>query len=322
MRVLSGIQPSGKLHIGNYFGMMKKMIEHQENSQLLCFIANYHALTSIGDRQALQENTLEAAMNFLALGLDPKKSIFWVQSDVPEVVELTWLLSNVTPVGLMERSHSYKDKIAKGLEANMGLFNYPILMAADILLFQSNIVPVGKDQKQHLEIARDIAMKFNYAYGEVFTLPEPQIDENVAVIPGVDGQKMSKSYHNTIEIFTDKDTLKSRVMAIVTDSQPVEAAKEPDKCNLYNIYKLFLSPEQNQQLRDRYLAGGLKYGVTKKELIEVIWEYYAPYRETYQNLNQDPAQVHRILAQGASQARAIAQDTLQKARQLTGLNYV
>lgn len=321
MRVLSGIQPSGKLHIGNYFGMMKKMIQYQNKSQLLCFIANYHALTSVSDSQAIQENTLEAAINFLALGLDPEKSIFWVQSDVPEVLELTWLLSNITPVGLMERAHSYKDKIAKGLDASMGLFNYPMLMAADILLFQSDIVPVGKDQKQHLEITRDIALKFNHTYGETFTLPNPEIDENVAIIPGIDGQKMSKSYNNTLEIFTDKDSLRSKVMSIVTDSQPVEASKDPDKCNIYNVYKLFLDDAANQDLRARYINGGLKYGSTKKELVEVIWDYFAPYREKYEQLKHAPETVRQILSSGAARAREIAAKTLSQARSLTGIRY-
>ncbi|HCY38053.1 MAG: tryptophan--tRNA ligase [Candidatus Margulisiibacteriota bacterium] len=321
MRILSGIQPSGPLHIGNYFGMMKKMIQYQETSQLLCFIANYHALTSISNSTLLAENTLEAAISFLALGLDPNKSIFWVQSDIPEVTELTWILANITPVGLMERSHSYKDKIAKGLAPNMGLFNYPILMASDILLYQSEKVPVGKDQKQHVEITRDIAIRFNNEYGDIFTIPEPEIDENVATIPGIDGQKMSKSYNNTIEIFTDKATLKTKVMSIVTDSLPVDASKDPDKCNVFNIYKLFIPTEEEAILRNRYINGGLKYSEVKKELVEIIWNFYAPYREKYEDLKAHPEVVRTILKTGEKRAREIAQPTIEKVKKSIGLRY-
>ena len=321
MRILSGIQPSGPLHIGNYFGMMKKMIQYQETSQLLCFIANYHALTSISNSTLLAENTLEAAISFLALGLDPNKSIFWVQSDIPEVTELTWVLANITPVGLMERSHSYKDKIAKGLAPNMGLFNYPILMASDILLYQSEKVPVGKDQKQHVEITRDIAIRFNNEYGDIFTIPEPEIDENVATIPGIDGQKMSKSYNNTIEIFTDKATLKTKVMSIVTDSLPVDASKDPDKCNVFNIYKLFIPTEEEAILRNRYINGGLKYSEVKKELVEIIWNFYAPYREKYEDLKAHPEVVRTILKTGEKRAREIAQPTIEKVKKSIGLRY-
>ncbi|HAR63486.1 MAG TPA: tryptophan--tRNA ligase [Candidatus Margulisbacteria bacterium] len=321
MRILSGIQPSGPLHIGNYFGMMKKMIQYQETSQLLCFIANYHALTSISNSTLLAENTLEAAISFLALGLDPNKSIFWVQSDIPEVTELTWVLANITPVGLMERSHSYKDKIAKGLAPNMGLFNYPILMASDILLYQSEKVPVGKDQKQHVEITRDIAIRFNNEYGDIFTIPEPEIDENVATIPGIDGQKMSKSYNNTIEIFTDKATLKTKVMNIVTDSLPVDASKDPDKCNVFNIYKLFIPTEEEAILRNRYINGGLKYSEVKKELVEIIWNFYAPYREKYEDLKAHPEVVRTILKTGEKRAREIAQPTIEKVKKSIGLRY-
>ena len=243
-RVLSGIQPSGNVHLGNYFAMIKKMVENQKNHQLFCFIVNLHALTTVNDSKALAAYTRDVAVSLLALGIDPEKSYFWVQSDVPEVTELAWILSNVTPLGLMERCHSYKDKVAKGIKPNTGLFIYPILMTADILLFKSDLVPVGKDQKQHLEVARDIAIKFNSVYGEVFTVPEAIIDKSVATVPGVDGQKMSKSYGNTIEVFMEKDALKKKVMGIVTDSLPVEAKKEPDKCNLFNIYKLFLSEKE------------------------------------------------------------------------------
>ena len=277
MRVLSGIQPSGSLHLGNYFGMMSKMIAYQEQQELFCFIANYHAQTSLSDGKALARGTLEAAANFLALGMDPEKSTFWVQSDLPEVQELTWILSNFTPMGLLERCHSYKDKIAKGIAANHGLFAYPVLMTADILLFQSETVPVGKDQKQHVEVARDIAIKFNNEYGEVFTLPEVEIDEDVATVPGVDGQKMSKSYGNTIDLFLEEKALRKQIMRIVTDSTPVEEPKDPDACNVFQIYRLFLDKAGEEDLRKRYLAGGTGYGEVKQELFETVRDFFAPY---------------------------------------------
>ena len=272
MKVLSGIQPSGELHIGNYFGMMRPMIEYQEQEELYCFIVNLHALTTVFDGEVLKKNIINAAVDFLALGLDPNKCIFWVQSDIPEVIELTWYLCNITPVGLLERCHSYKDKIAKGLSPNHGLFTYPVLMAADILLYQSEKIPVGKDQKQHVEVARDIAIKFNNIYGETFVLPEPEINSNLAVIPGLDGQKMSKSYNNTIEIFADENNMRKKIMSIVTDSTPVETPKDPEKCNLFAIYSLFVSNEDKERLIKRYRAGGLKYGEVKKELFEIIWK--------------------------------------------------
>ncbi|MBE0586272.1 MAG: tryptophan--tRNA ligase, partial [Desulfofustis sp.] len=237
MRILSGIQPSGKLHIGNYFGMMKTMIGHMESADLYVFIVDLHALTSVRDRDKLAQGTIEAAADFLALGLDPDKCLFWVQSDVPEVCELTWILSTIAPMGLIERCHSYKDKIAKGISPSHGLFSYPVLMAADILLYQAERVPVGKDQKQHLEVARDLAQKFNNEYGETFVVPEPAIDEQTATVPGLDGQKMSKSYDNTIPIFLDGKELKKRIMAIQTDATPVEEPKNPDTCTLFQIFR-------------------------------------------------------------------------------------
>jgi len=319
-RVLSGIQPSGNVHLGNYFAMIKKMVENQKNHQLFCFIVNLHALTTVNDSKALADYTRDVAVSLLALGIDPEKSYFWVQSDVPEVTELAWILSNVTPLGLMERCHSYKDKVAKGIKPNTGLFIYPILMTADILLFKSDLVPVGKDQKQHLEVARDIAIKFNSVYGEVFTVPEAVIDKSVATVPGVDGQKMSKSYGNTIEIFMEKDALKKKVMGIVTDSLPVEAKKDPDKCNLFNIYKLFLSEKEEKDLRKRYEAGGLKYGEVKKELFEVIWDYFAEARVKREALVKDKEYTNRILKQGAKKAREVALGTLKKVKQITGLS--
>ena len=321
MRVLSGIQPSGTLHIGNYFGMMKTMIAHQANSELFAFIVNLHALTSLNDPAALKKNTLEAAADFLALGLDPDNSIFWVQSDVPEVTELTWILSNVTSMGLLERCHSYKDKIAKGLTPNHGLFAYPVLMAADILLYQSHIIPVGRDQKQHVEVTRDIAERFNYVFGETFVLPAPEINEDLAVVPGLDGQKMSKSYDNTIEIFTDKKTLKEKVMRVVTDARAVDEPKDPDNCNLFALYRLFAEPEAVEEMRARYLAPGLKYVDVKKEIIELIWNYFLESREKRQDLTNDPDKIRDILAMGAKKARAIAMETLELVRDRVGLLY-
>ena len=249
MRVLSGIQPSGTLHIGNYFGMMRPMIAYQDRSELFVFLVNLHALTTLHDADVLKRNTLEAAAAFLALGLDPDKCVFWVQSDVPEVTELTWVLNNFTSMGLLERAHSYKDKVAKGLVPNAGLFDYPVLMAADILLYQSNIIPVGKDQKQHVEITRDIAGTFNNTFGETFVLPQPEINEDVAVVPGIDGQKMSKSYNNAIDIFTTKKELKDRIMRVVTDARAVEDPKDPDNCNLFALYRLFNTPEKIEEMR-------------------------------------------------------------------------
>ena len=319
MRILSGIQPSGSFHIGNYFAMMKKMITYQEEQELFAFIANLHALTSLPEGERLVSNTWDAAASFLALGLDPEKSVFWVQSDVPEVTELTWILSNVTPLGLLERCHSFKDKVAKGIQPNLGLFAYPVLMAADILIYRSDRVPVGQDQKQHIEVARDIAIKFNLSYGETFTVPEAEIDESLAVIPGTDGQKMSKSYGNTIDIFSDKETLRRQVMGIVTDSTPVEAPKDPERCNLFAIASLFLSQEEKLSLAERYRAGGLRYSNVKKDLLERIWKYFAPYREKRSWLLENPDALRRILSHGAEKAREVADRTLGQVRSRTGL---
>jgi tryptophanyl-tRNA synthetase len=320
-RILSGIQPSGAFHIGNYFGMMKKMIEYQDQSELFCFIANYHAMTSLTEGPALARGTFEAAAAFLALGIDPNRCTFWVQSDVPEVQELTWVLSTLTPMGLLERCHSYKDKTARGIAANHGLFAYPVLMAADILLFQSDVVPVGKDQKQHLEVARDIALKFNHTFGHTFVVPDAEIDDEVAVVPGTDGQKMSKSYGNAIYIFTDRPTLKKAVMSVVTDATPVEDPKDPDKCNLYALAKLFLSAADRQALRDRYTGGGLKYSDVKKELIELIWSHFAPHRERWDHYLANPRVVIDVLGAGAEKARAAAAPTLADVRRRVGLTY-
>jgi tryptophanyl-tRNA synthetase len=321
MRILSGIQPSGSFHIGNYFAMMKKMIEHQEKHELYAFIANLHAMTSNPEGLVLAENTREAIVGFLALGLDPERAVFWVQSDIPEVTELTWILSTLTGMGLLERCHSYKDKVARGIQANHALFAYPVLMAADILLFQSDRVPVGQDQKQHLEVARDIAGRFNLAYGQTFVVPEAEIDEGVAIIPGTDGQKMSKSYGNTIDIFADKGPLRKQVMGIVTDATPVEAPKDPERCNLFAISSLFLSAEEKESLANRYRAGGLKYSDVKKDLVERVWNYFAPYRQRREELLRDRDRVQRIMARGAERARQVGLRTLEEVRRKTGLRY-
>jgi tryptophanyl-tRNA synthetase len=320
-RILSGIQPSGQLHIGNYFGMMKTMIANMEQSDLYVFIVDLHALTSVHDRKKLATGTLEAAADFLALGLDPDKCTFWVQSEVPEVCELAWVLSNITSMGLLERCHSYKDKTAKGIAASHGLFAYPVLMAADILLYQADMVPVGKDQKQHLEVARDIAVSFNNTFGETFTLPEPMISEATAIVPGLDGQKMSKSYGNTIPIFLEDKELRKRVMAVQTDSTPVEEPKDPDKCNLYALLKLFAPPEKLAEVRSLYLNGGAAYGYLKQDLFELIRDYYAEARAKRKELLANQDGLRQILKHGAEKARAKAVVTLDLARDRVGLKY-
>lgn len=321
MKILSGIQPSGKLHIGNYFGMMKTMISRMESSDLYVFIVDLHALTSVQDSQRLSTGTLEAAADFLALGLDPDKCTFWVQSDVPEVCELTWVLSTLTPMGLVERCHSYKDKVAKGITASHGLFSYPVLMAADILLYQADMVPVGKDQKQHLEVARDIGQKFNNQFGETFVIPEPAINEQTATIPGLDGQKMSKSYDNTIPIFLEGKQLKKKVMAIETDATPIDDPKDPDKCNLYNIIKFFATPERTQEIRELYVNGGAAYGYIKLELLDLLNDKFAEARAKKTEYLNDPEMLRQILSKGADKARAKAAVTLDLVRERVGLKY-
>jgi tryptophanyl-tRNA synthetase len=321
LRVLSGIQPSGRLHIGNYFGMMRPMIGWQERSELFCFIVNLHALTSVTDGKALASNTLEAAADFLALGLDPDRCYLWVQADVPEVCELTWILHNHTSMGLLERAHSYKDKASKQESPHHGLFSYPVLMAADILLYQADVVPVGKDQKQHLEMTRDIAGAFNRVYGKVFTLPEPAIDPDVAVVPGIDGQKMSKSYNNAIEIFITKEQLKKRVMAIKTDGKGIDDVKDPDSCILFAITRVFMTPDEQGELRARYLAPGLQYGEAKKELVERIWDYFGPFRERREALLARRDDIRDILAMGARKVRPVAAATMEIVRERVGLKY-
>jgi tryptophanyl-tRNA synthetase len=320
-RILSGIQPSGQLHIGNYFGMMKTMISNMETADLYVFVVDLHALTSVHDREKLSTGTLEAAADFLALGLDPDKCTFWVQSDVPEVCELSWILSTMTPMGLLERCHSYKDKVAKGIAASHGLFAYPVLMAADILLYQAEVVPVGKDQKQHLEVARDIAIKFNNTFGDTFVVPEPAISETAAIVPGLDGQKMSKSYGNTIPIFLDDKPLRKRVMAVQTDSTPVEDPKAPDKCNLYALLKLFASKEKMEEVHGLYVNGGAAYGYLKQDLFELIREYYADARTKKKELLNNQDYLREVLRKGADKARAKAVVTLDLVRDRVGLRY-
>ena len=319
MRVLTGLQPSGKLHLGNYFASIKQMVDAQSSSDMFMFIANYHAMTSVSEASRLKQNTFEAACAFLSLGIDPNKSVFWVQSDVKEVLELYWVLSQYTPMGLLERAHSYKDKIAKGISANHGLFSYPVLMAADILLFNANVVPVGKDQIQHVEIARDIAIKFNNEHGEIFTLPESKVDENVATVPGTDGAKMSKSYKNTIDIFADAKTLKKQISSVVTDSVSLEEPKEWRNCNVYNIAKLFLDESGQNALKERYERGGEGHGHFKMYLNELVWEYFKEAREKYEYYLNHENEVNEILSAGAKKAREVALALIEKVREATGI---
>jgi tryptophanyl-tRNA synthetase len=319
MRVLSGVQPSGKLHIGNYFGMMKPAIELQEQGEAFLFIANYHALTSVHEGAVLREMTRDVALDFLACGIDPQRTSFYRQSDVPEVHELAWLLSVLTPMGLLERCHSFKDKTAKGLAASHGLFAYPVLMAADILAVNATVVPVGRDQKQHVEVTRDVATRFNNTFGEVFVMPEPSIRETVAVVPGIDGQKMSKSYDNTIEIFGSGKPLKKRIMKILTDSKELEDVKDPDTCNVFALYKLFADEAAQGELAERYRAGGMGYGHAKTELFEMMERYFEPMRERRMRLEKDPDFVEDVLRTGAKRASEVAQDVLGRAREAVGL---
>ncbi|TXE89027.1 tryptophan--tRNA ligase [Campylobacter volucris] len=319
MRVITGLQPSGDLHIGNYFGSIKQMLDLQEQNQMYIFIANYHAMTSNQNGEFLKQNSLKAAAAFLSLGIDPQKSIFWLQSDVKEVLELYWILSQFTPMGLLERAHSYKDKIAKGLNSNHGLFSYPVLMAADILLFNPNIVPVGKDQIQHVEIARDIALKVNNEWGEIFTLPSAKVSEEVAVVPGTDGAKMSKSYQNTIDIFGSAKILKKQVSSIVTDSTALEDPKDYTTCNIFNIAKLFLDENEQEKLKARYQKGGEGYGHFKVYLNDIINDYFAHAKNEYENLLQNPSKIKEILEFGAKKAKKTAQETMEKIYAKIGL---
>ena len=318
-RILTGIQPSGGFHLGNYFGAMKPLIEMQDRGQVFALLVDLHALTSVRDPEALRENTRRAAIDFLACGLDPERSVFFRQSDVPQHTELMWVLSTVTPMGLLERCHAYKDKVARGLSANHALFAYPVLQAADILLYDADIVPVGKDQKQHLEVARDIAIKMNEAFGEVLTVPEPEISEDLATIPGLDGQKMSKSYGNTIEMFMDEKPLRKRVMGIVTDSTPLEAPKDPDGSTILALYRLVASPDEVTSMEADFRAGGLGYGDFKKRLFEAILDYFGPMRARREELMRDPGAVDEALAAGARRAGEIAEGTMERVRRAVGL---
>ena len=321
MRILSGIQPSGALHLGNYFGMMRPAIELQEQGEAFYFIANYHSMTSLFDAAERRRNALDVALDFLACGLDPKKSVFWRQSDVPEVTELTWLLTTVTPMSLLEKCHSYKDKLAHGIAPSHGLFAYPVLMAADILIFDSNIVPVGKDQKQHVEVTRDIAIKFNEAYGQTFVLPEPRIREEVALVPGTDGQKMSKSYGNTIEIFGEEKASRKKIMALVMDSRtPAEPKPDAEKNLAIQLLKLVAPADVAKDFEDRLRAGGLGYGDLKKALFEHYWNYFAPARARRAELAGNLDYVNQVLTDGAVRARAVATKVLQRAKQACGLD--
>ncbi len=319
-RVLTGITPSGTLHIGNYFGAMRPAIELQAGGDAFYFIADYHSMTALTDAKQRREFTHGIALDWLACGLDPQKAVFWRQSDIPEVCELTWLIGSLTPMGLLERAHSYKDKTAKGIEANFGLFAYPVLMAADILLFDTNVVPVGKDQKQHLEMTRDIAIKFNNSYGETFVIPEERISESLAVIPGLDGQKMSKSYGNTIEIFGDEKALRKKIMGIVMDSRtPQEPKPDADKNLAVQLLKLFAPTDVATDFENRLRAGGLGYGDLKKALFEHYWNFFAPYRAKRAELAANPDYVEQVLRDGAQRARAVAEQTLARARKNCGL---
>ena len=319
MRILSGIQPSGTLHLGNYFGMMQPAIELQDRGEAFYFIADYHALTTLKDPALLRQNVREVAIDFLAAGLDPKKCCFFRQSDIRAVVELSWILATVAPMGLLERCHSYKDKIAKGLPASVGLFSYPVLMAADILVYESDLVPVGKDQKQHVEVARDLAVKMNETYGQLFKLPEPSIRAETEALPGLDGAKMSKSYGNTIGLFWEEATMRKKVMSIKTDSTSVEDPKPIEKSVILELYQHFASPAYHAAMRASFQAGGNGYGVYKKQLFEAIWAYLAPMRTRREELLRDPGYVDAVLKEGAEKANTIADQVLERVRKAVGL---
>lgn len=318
-RILSGIQPSGALHLGNYLGMMRPAVELQHQGEALYFIADLHALTTLHDADALRRYSRDVALDFLACGLDPAKAFLFRQSDIVKIPLLSWLLSTVTPMGLLERCHSFKDKTARGLPASHALFSYPVLMAADILAYDSDVVPVGKDQKQHLEVTRDIAVKMNETFGEIFKLPEPSIREDAATIPGTDGAKMSKSYGNTIEIFSEEKTLRKKIMGIVTDSTPVESPKDPDSNTIYQLYKLFASTGEAAAMAEKFRAGGTGYGDFKKELFAIVWEYFAPMRARRAELEADPAGVEDILRRGADYANQLADTVMTRVEKAVGL---
>jgi tryptophanyl-tRNA synthetase len=317
-RILSGVQSSGKLHLGNYFGAIKQHIELQEEAVCFYFIADYHALTTIQNPETLRSNVHDAALDYLALGLDPNKATFFRQSDVPEVHELTWILATVANMGLLERAVSYKEKIDKGIEASVGLFTYPVLMAADILIYRSHVVPVGKDQVQHLEMTQDMAGKFNRCYGEIFPIPNYRLDKE-SKVPGTDGQKMSKSYGNTIDIFAEGKPLKKSVMGIVTDSSTVADPKDPAKCTVFTLYSMFATEAEKAALAARYRAGGMGYGEAKQALLEKIDAYFEPFRRRRKELARDPSYVEDVLREGAKRARAEAQETMALVRAAVGM---
>ena len=323
MRFLTGLQPSGQLHIGNYFGAIKPAVELQEKGEAFYFIANYHAMTTMENAEKLRDNTLGLAVDLLACGLDPQKAVFFAQSAVPEVNELAWILSTVCPMGLLERCHSYKDKMAHGFAATHALFAYPALMAADILLYDSDAVPVGKDQKQHLEVTRDLAGKINETFGaELFKLPEPLISEVTAVVPGLDGQKMSKSYGNTLPIFGEEKAMRKLInKKVVTDATPLEAPKPTENSIILALYKLFATPEQLQAMVDAHHAGGVGYGQFKKDLFEAYWEYFRTARERREWLLAHPEYVREVLTNGAAKAREEAAKTLTRIRTAVGLTW-
>jgi tryptophanyl-tRNA synthetase len=324
MRILSGIQPSGLLHIGNYFGMMKPAIALQAEGEAFYFIANYHALTSLRDPKALRENSRRVALDFLACGLDPERAALFLQSDVPQVTELAWILSTIAPMGLLERAHSYKDKLARGMAATVGLFNYPVLMAADILIYDSDVVPVGKDQKQHIEMTRDLAGKINESFGsepdgQIFKIPEPRINAATEVVPGIDGQKMSKSYGNTIDIFGEEKETRKRVMSIVTDSTPVEAPKDPARSTIAQLYSLFASKNELEEMQEKFRRGGTGYGDFKKQLFEKLWEYFSPMRKRREEILADKSYIDNVLSRGAERANKVATDVMARVGRAVGL---
>ena len=319
MRILSGIQASGVLHIGNYFGMIRPAIALQAEGEAFYFIADYHALTTVRDPKALRENTRRVALDFLACGLDPERAALFRQSDVRQVTELAWILSTIAPMGLLERAHSYKDKLARGLNATVGLFNYPVLMAADILIYDSDVVPVGKDQKQHIEITRDLAAKMNESFGTIFKLPEARIEAATEIVPGLDGQKMSKSYGNNIDIFSDEKETRKRVMSIVTDSTPMESPKDPSRSTIFQLYSLVASKTEIADMRERFLKGGTGYSDFKKELFEKLWGYFAPMRKRREEILADKSYVDNVLSRGAKRANEVADQVMKRVLVAVGL---
>lgn len=319
MRILSGIQPSGTLHLGNYFGMMKPSIELQHRGEAFYFIADLHALTSVRDAGELSENIRSVAIDFLACGLDPRKACFFRQSQVPAVTELAWILSTLTPMGLLERCHSYKDKLGRGVAPSHGLFAYPVLMAADILIYDSDVVPVGRDQKQHIEVTRDLVIKFNETYGPTLKLPEPSIRDDAAVVPGLDGEKMSKSYGNAIGIFEGESPMRKKIMSLKTDSTPVEAPKAVENSTILALYKLVADPTDYAQMESDFRAGGVGYGDFKKRLFAALWEYFAPMRERREEILADPGYVEMVLRDGREKANRVAEEVMSRVRSATGL---